>query len=480
MDKKMLKKKIMVNSVVGVALAAVLAGTPLFVHAEAADGHALVAEQQAAGLVFRNGIPYVYDYNGTLVRNATPVINGKKYYVDGNGIAQSGWLRLADWQMYFDPYTYEAKIGIAKINGKAYLFDENGVEVLRSRTEVVNGKKYWFQPDGSLMSGWCQLGDWTMYYDPTTYVGAVGLTRINGQYYVFDENGVLLRNSTPVVWGKKYYTNGSGVAQSGWLRLANWQMYFNPSTYEAAIGITKIGGKAYLFDENGVEILTSRTENINGKKYWFQPDGSLMSGWCRLGNWLMYFDPITYEAAVGQRVIDGVSYTFDQNGVLQLDVEKYASTFEMLASCREVFGSSQELMNELETFVYRRFYNDRSYPRIIQDYGEYAAVPERDVLSYINNLFGLGLTKFQLSSDSFNYGAGIQYQNGQYIIGGGDPVDLRMYQFAGWYPSSTSGYDVVVNVIEADYSCRERFIIHIEAMNTTYGFVVDRISMVYN
>ena len=31
----------------------------------------------------------------------------------------------------------------------------------------------------------------------------------------------------------------------------------------------------------------------------------------------MYFDPETYEAAVGQVTIDGVEYLFDQNGVMQ-------------------------------------------------------------------------------------------------------------------------------------------------------------------
>ena len=221
--------------------------------------------QEGPGLVFKDDIPYVYDSNGNLIRNATPVINGKKYYVNGNGIAQSGWLRLSDWQMYFDPYTYAAVTGIAKIDGKAYLFDENGVEILRSRTEVINGKKYWFQPDGSLMSGWCKLGQWTMYYDPETYVGATGLTMINGTPYVFDENGVLVQNNTPVINGKKYYADANGMAKTGWLRLAGWQMYFDPYTYAAATGITKVGGKAYLFDENGVEILKSRTESINGK-----------------------------------------------------------------------------------------------------------------------------------------------------------------------------------------------------------------------
>ncbi len=275
-----------------------------------------VSVRRGPGLAFVKGIPYVYDESGDLIHGATPVINGKKYYVNEDGIAQSGWLRLADWQMYFDPETYEAAIGITHVDGKAYLFDNNGVEILRSRTEVIDGKKYWFQPDGSLMSGWCKLGDWTMYYDPETYVGATGLTMIDGKPYVFDENGVLIKNNTPVINGKKYYVNDEGVAQSGWLRLANWQMYFDPETYEAATGITHVDGKAYLFDENGVEILRSRTEVINGKKYWFQPDGSLMSGWCKLGDWTMYYDPETYVAVTGTVTIDGVQYTFDANGVL--------------------------------------------------------------------------------------------------------------------------------------------------------------------
>ena len=95
--------------------------------------------------------------------------------------------------MYFDPETYEAATGITHVDGKAYLFDENGVEILKSRTEVINGKKYWFQPDGSLMSGWCKLGDWTMYYDPETYVAVTGTVTIDGVQYTFDANGVLIK-----------------------------------------------------------------------------------------------------------------------------------------------------------------------------------------------------------------------------------------------------------------------------------------------
>ena len=274
-----------------------------------------VKVETTPGINIIEGIPYVCNENNIPYSTGTPVINGEKYFVQ-NYIAKSGWLRLADWQMYFDPETYEAATGLSKIDGKAYLFDENGVEILKSRTEVINGKKYWFQPDGSLMSGWCDLGVWRMYFDPETYEAAIGVKTIGEASYLFDENGVLYKgNGTPVFNGKKYFVQDSKL-MSGWLRLADWQMYFDPETYEAATGLSKIDGKAYLFDENGVEILKSRTEVINGKKYWFQPDGSLMSGWCDLGVWRMYFDPDTYAAAIGRVFIDGTYYQFDSNGVL--------------------------------------------------------------------------------------------------------------------------------------------------------------------
>ena len=155
------------------------------------ENGAASAEIKRTGLVIEDGVPHVYGEDGTMICGGTPVINGKKYYVNSDGEAQTGWLRLADWQMYFDPETYQAATGITSIDGKTYLFDANGAEVLESRTEVVNGKKYWFQPDGTLLSGWCKLGDWTMYFDPVTYEGAVGYRILGGEEYYFDENCVL-------------------------------------------------------------------------------------------------------------------------------------------------------------------------------------------------------------------------------------------------------------------------------------------------
>lgn len=90
-------------------------------------GTVTILDRPKVGLVVENGIPYVYGTDGKLVRSGTPVINGKKYFVNENGIAQSGWLRLVNWQMYFDPETYEAAVGRKTIDGVEYQFDQNGV-----------------------------------------------------------------------------------------------------------------------------------------------------------------------------------------------------------------------------------------------------------------------------------------------------------------------------------------------------------------
>ena len=214
-----------------------------------------------------------------------------------------------------DEYQDDSKIGPVNENGIWVLYDENGNKLTGSGTPKINNKKYYLE-NGILRSGWLKLGDWQMYFDPQTYEASIGVAYIDGIAYLFDENGIrIMSNGTPVISGKKYYFE-DGMLKSGWLKLGDWQMYFDPQTFEAAIGITLVDGKAYMFDENGVEILKSRTEIINGSKYWFQPDGSLMSGWVTLGVWRMYFDPQTYKAATGTVDIDGKTYTFNSDGVL--------------------------------------------------------------------------------------------------------------------------------------------------------------------
>ncbi len=297
------------------------------------------------GLGNIDGKVRVFDGNGVLYTGSgTPVINGKKYYVQ-YGEVKSGWLRLADWQMYFDPETYEAYTGIRHIDGKAYMFDKNGVEIIKSRTEVIDGKKYWFQPDGSLMSGWCKLLNWTMYFDPETYAAATGFTTIDSKLYHFDNNGVLTGKGTPIIEGKKYVIDEDGVIQTGWIQLTDeWMLYGDKNDNGAVLtGWNTIESQKYYFDNNGIASLGfcvidnkhyyidiengmhySDTPIIDGKKYCFDDDGVQQFGWYMLGSWKMYFDPDNNGAAVTDYIeIDGIAYKFNADGIC---VEEHVAT----------------------------------------------------------------------------------------------------------------------------------------------------------
>ncbi len=142
-------------------------------------------------------------------------------------------------------------------------------------------------------------------------------------------------------------------------------MYFNPNTGVAAIGIVKIEGKDYLFDNNGVMQDYAGTTIINGKKYWFSTENaSLKSGWLNLGNMKLYFDPTTYAAYTSiVATIDGIIYEFDSNGcVTKCFVE-------------EDYFKSYEISDE----IFARIYGDD------KSFKTYCTVPRSD-LRYIKLL----------------------------------------------------------------------------------------------
>ena len=265
-----------------------------------------------------DGKAFLFDENGSLCSGGgTPVVGGLKYWTNSDGSLNCGWLSLSGWTLYFDPVTYAARTGLAEIGGKTYLFDANGVMQTGSGTPVIGGLKYWMNGDSSLNAGWLRFNGWQMYFDPVTYAARTGLTEIGGKTYMFDQNGVMQTTSgTPVINGSKYWINPDGSLSCGWLNMGSWHMYFDPEDYTAAAGLTEIDGKTYLFDQNGLLQTGSGTPVIGGSKYWMNSDSSLNSGWLNMGSWHMYFDPQTFTAKTGLCQVDGVSYLFDSNGLL--------------------------------------------------------------------------------------------------------------------------------------------------------------------
>lgn len=197
--------------------------------------------------------------------------------------------------------------------------DASAVQEAALTQEIIDGKKYLVYPDGTHFTGWYAMTEnWMLYFDPTADgAAATGLTWIEDKMYLFDGNGILHRGpGTPVIDGSKYYINSDGTLRTGWVRLGSWTMYFDRSTGAAHTGISEADGSYYLFNGSGILQEGSGIPVIDGNKYWMNSDSSLNSGWLDMGAIKMYFDPATFRAAKGVTVVDGKKYAFDANGCL--------------------------------------------------------------------------------------------------------------------------------------------------------------------
>lgn len=248
------------------------------------------------------------------------VIDGKKYMVASDGTHYTGWYQMTDkWTLYFNPDDNGAAVtGVFRIRNSLYLFDHNGILRKGPGTPVIDGSKYYINGDGTLQTGWVKLGDWTMYFDEETGEAYTGLSEIGGKLYLFSSSGILHEEGgTPVINGKKYWINADGSLGVGWKKLGSWTMYFDKETGEAHTGISEADGSYYLFNKSGILREGSGTPVIDGKKYWMNKNSSLNSGWLDMGSIKMYFDPQTGAAAVGVVTIDGKQYYFNASGVKQ-------------------------------------------------------------------------------------------------------------------------------------------------------------------
>ena len=193
-----------------------------------------------------------------------------------------------------------AETGWQFTNGYWYYF-QNG-EILKDTFETINGNKYYFRYDGKMKTGCfqvnCQEGkEWV---DKTFYANASGavietpgwqsqggawyyvkengeaacgelVENINGNAYYFNSEGVM---QTGRIWSYNddeeldYVTNSSGaIVKGGWVKdgfdwyytdtdgaicTDQWigDFYVN-SGGVMAVGETIIDGKIYIFDENG-------------------------------------------------------------------------------------------------------------------------------------------------------------------------------------------------------------------------------------
>ena len=227
-------------------------------------------------------------------------VSGKQYVFDGDGVMQTGWIRLSGSKHYFDPVkgymlvntwidneTYYVQrdgrqtVGIYKIGRYTYYFDENGVK--RTGEVTVNGERYFLDPEtGAAKTGW-QTVDGNKYYYGTDGRLHVGVQKIGSSYYGFDENGVLQGEGWFHYDGKTYYLDKYGKAKIGRQTLtdsygAKHYYYFDKDGGQMLTGVQKIGSYVYVMNEDGHAQADWYTDPATGTEYYLDNYGKAKTG----------------------------------------------------------------------------------------------------------------------------------------------------------------------------------------------------------
>ena len=212
---------------------------------------------------------YAFDQDGVMVENSWTNLDNQWYYADSSGrLAQNTW---------------------KKINGSWYYFDQTGS--MLSNTSVDG---YLLTKSGAMAEkGWIKLDQNWYYVTPSSRISQDKWEKINGSWYAFEQNGVMLSNK----WKESYYLKASGaMAEKEWIFDKSYNSWFylkadGRYANQEWIGAyyLKSGGymaknewiyddyyKArYYLDDSGHYV--SGTYKIDGKEHLFQKYGQWIS-----------------------------------------------------------------------------------------------------------------------------------------------------------------------------------------------------------
>ena len=216
---------------------------------------------------------YAYCENGKLV-TGIKTINGKTYY-----FGQDGYLIC----------------GVTNYKGKAYVQDANGNVINYKEGWNVFGKQWFYIQNGRALMNTSVDG----YYigsDGLTFTGILGSNvlvnngiraikqwvKVYDEWYYGDANGHILKNQ----WLGNYYFDEYGcMATNRWID--NYYVgadgLYRPSQW------IKSNGKWWYRYQDG-SYVASAFDTIDGKTYFFDPDGYMITGWARINEKYYYFN----------------------------------------------------------------------------------------------------------------------------------------------------------------------------------------------
>lgn len=224
---------------------------------------------------------YYFDSEGKPL-TGKQIIDGKEYYFRENGSARRGDFDYFGTGTYYDKKTGVAvyKAGLVEVgNGQWCYIDDKGKQLLYLQN--IDGKLYYFEKFKSIFSA-------------SGFLVKDRLLSPETEEY----NRHWTTNSTEVVksepYAYYYFDADTGAAVTN--QFINWRgnAYYFGADGKALVFDQIIDGKHYYFDEQGKQVKGQFILDYNGKRYFDENTGELLTNTIR--------------------TINGKTYSFDKNG----------------------------------------------------------------------------------------------------------------------------------------------------------------------
>lgn len=240
------------------------------------------------------------DHNGAIqFTSKWYSMNGKWYYVDENGnAAHGGFYKIGNKQYYFD-YEAQMQTGIIWLWDNEtyeitlYITDSSGAIQDKPGWNQVDDEWYYMNSDGSLVAGdFIQNG--TYYFDGNgkMVTGMFSVYKpdegVEDQYFA-NKDGKILRNQWIKDGATYYYAGKDGrFLTNQWIS----NKYYLNECGAMVVGSYEIDGTVYKFAEDGAKIAAVAKRGwqwADGKWYYYDAKGNVVNGWVKSGNAWYYF-----------------------------------------------------------------------------------------------------------------------------------------------------------------------------------------------
>lgn len=245
-----------------------------------------------------NFYPYMTkkgDY--TFKVRTVPATDAEKKYGGKSDWAESGELQITD------RYVSDGKgqqnqnstvkqgtrqpVGWVK-NGSSWSYRYPDGSLSRGKWEYIDGQWYYFNMDGVMLMGWQSINNKWYYLYPNGQM-AVGWAQVDGNWHYFmtgedakntgEAQGSMAGPGWRLIGPYYYYFNHDGSMYTGWLDLNGMRYYLNTvdNSLKGAMftGWIKRDGKTYFADSNGA--LVEGWYQIDGNWYYFYPESGEMA-----------------------------------------------------------------------------------------------------------------------------------------------------------------------------------------------------------